>query len=99
MSSYAKVRKEIADSKPDELACRDCRGSAARETLSSFGGRCGGCHAAYCRAARNWPDVGDKRKGPREWAHALKRRHQAGENLTPAQISAYQTALRHEVTP
>lgn len=100
MSSYSKVRKEIAQQQVDTgPPCRECKGSAAAETLSSYGGRCGACHAAYCRAPRTWPDVGDKRKGPRDWAHALKRRHEAGDNLTPAQVDAYQTALRHGVTP
>jgi protein-arginine kinase activator protein McsA len=95
MSSYAKAVKEITQSSPQALRCRSCGATTAFETLSSYGARCGACYADYCRAKQYFPDTGDKRiDGPRGWAHALKRRHEQGDRLTPAQVSAYKAALR-----
>jgi hypothetical protein len=98
--SYAKVRKELAQqSDAGNPVCRTCKGSAPWQTLSDHGGLCFPCYQAYCREPRTFPNVGDKRMGPRSWAHALKRRHEAGEQLTPAQVDAYQAALRHHAEP
>ena len=35
-------------------------------------------------------------KDPKEWAHMLRRRHEAGEKLGRHQISAYRQALGYE---
>lgn len=93
--SYRSVRKELAKQTDGEYRCRVCNDTAAFETLSSYGGRCGRCYADYCRVAMPpRVDVGDKRKSLLDWAHALKRRHAAGDRLTPAQIAAYTAALK-----
>jgi hypothetical protein len=100
--SYAKVRKEIAQQSGDvdRLPCMFCKTPTLRETLTQYGARCFTCYEAYCREPRTFPYVGDKqRHGPRDWAHALQARHKAGEKLTPAQVDAYQAALRHEPEP
>lgn len=100
MSNYAKVRKELAEQRSDDKPkCRRCKGDAPWQTLSDHGGMCFPCYAAYCREPQKWPDIGDKRNGPRDWAHALKRRHESGERLTPAQITAYTAALRQHLEP
>ena len=74
--------------------CAFCGTPTAPATLSSFGARCGQCFAAYLRQPRPTPDVGDKkRNGPRDWARALKRRHEAGATLTPVQVAAYRSVV------
>jgi hypothetical protein len=95
--SYKTVRKELADQAVDEkrAPCTVCSTPTLRETLTQYGARCFSCYEAYTREQRTFPDVGSKhQRGPRDWAHALKRRHDAGEQLTPAQISAYRATLR-----
>ena len=96
MSSYRNVVKEIVEhSATDRLQCRFCGKPTLRETLSQYGARCFECFTAYCSARPFYPDTGDKRiDGPRSWAHALKRRHEQGDRLTPSQVSAYKAALR-----
>jgi hypothetical protein len=95
MSSYRNVVKEIVEhSATDRLPCRFCGKPTLRETLSQYGARCFECFTAIA-VVQHFPDVGDKRiDGPRGWAHALKRRHEQGDRLTPAQVSAYKAALR-----
>jgi hypothetical protein len=97
MSSYAKVRKELAEqSDGGDPVCRTCKSSAPWQVLSDHGGQCFSCFQAHCRASMPpQVDVGDKRRGQRDWAYALQRRHKAGDQLTPAQIDAYTAALRH----
>jgi hypothetical protein len=95
MSSYRNVVKEIVEhSATDRLPCRFCGAPTLRETLSQYGARCHSCFTDYCRAKPFFPDSGDKRDNARSWAHALKRRHEQGDRLTPAQVSAYKAALR-----
>ena len=52
MSEFARVREELA-ANPSKTAqehrCRYCGQTAAWETLSSYGARCGPCFAAYTR--------------------------------------------------
>lgn len=93
MSTYRETKKEIAERMGDAHVCRQCNAVTQWGTLSDHGGLCYRCYAAYCREPRQWPDVGTKGE-PRSWAHALKRRHEAGEQLTPAQVSAYRAALK-----
>lgn len=93
-SAYSKVRKELADQVDESrLPCRYCGAPTLRETLTQYGARCFPCYEGYCREPQTFPDIGNKSLGPRDWARALKRRHEAGETLTPTQISAYQGAL------
>jgi hypothetical protein len=91
MSSFSKVKRELAEQAPtDRLPCMVCRTTTLKETLTLYGARCFNCYTSYCHSAPRCPDVGDKRiDGPRGWAHALKRRHEQGDRLTPAQVSAY----------
>jgi hypothetical protein len=97
--SVSDIRRRVAEkmgggSGGDKLLCRKCSEPTKRETLSDLGGQCFPCYQAYCREPQTFPDVGNKHaRGPRDWAHALKRRHDAGELLTPAQIDAYRGAL------
>jgi hypothetical protein len=98
MSSFSKVKRELVSQGDGEIPrgpCRECGSINLKETLSNYGGLCPGCYRDYCKAPQHFPDVGDKRiDGPRGWAHALKRRHEQGDRLTPAQVSAYKAALR-----
>jgi ribosomal protein L37AE/L43A len=96
--SYKSARKEIAEQNDAQPTCAFCGRASAWETLSSYGSRCGACYAAYCSAYRPFPAIGDKSTSPRSWADALKARHEAGDRLTPAQITAYKTVIgmRHE---
>jgi hypothetical protein len=83
------------DPSKDPMACPLCKAITTRGALSTYGARCFRCYTEYCRAPQYFPDTGDKRiDGPRGWAHALKRRHEQGDRLTPAQVSAYKAALR-----
>lgn len=92
--SYTKARRELAEqSDENRLRCLRCGAATLRETMSQYGGRCFACYEAYCAEPRRFPDTGTKGE-PRSWAHALKRRHDAGEELSAAQVSAYQAALR-----
>jgi hypothetical protein len=79
---------------PTLRACNGCNEPTPIATLAQLGARCQDCHAAYCRAPKPQVDCGDKRKGPRDWAYALQRRHKAGARLTNAQVDAYRSALR-----
>ena len=97
LTTFSKVKRELAqrgELQKQDYRCRYCGATAAWETLSNFGARCGSCYADYCRAQQFFPDTGDKTVNPRSWAHALKRRHEQGDRLTPAQVSAYKAALR-----
>jgi hypothetical protein len=96
MSAYREARKAIVEQTEDTPPCRFCSTPTKRETLADLG-RCFPCYQAYCRQEHDYPDVGNKHaRGPRDWAHALKRRHDAGVRLTPAQVSAYRDTLRLE---
>jgi hypothetical protein len=80
---------------PDRIACNRCNAPTQRETLSAYGGMCFRCFEAWQNERRESPDIGDKTaRGARDWAHALKRRHEAGDRLTKAQVDAYRAALR-----
>jgi hypothetical protein len=99
----------VEQSQTDRLPCRYCGTPTLRETLTMYGARCPSCYEAYCRGDRNPEppmSIDDKRATlealrsltarsapPREWAHKLKSRHEAGEWLTPAQVLAYKAAL------
>jgi hypothetical protein len=101
-SSYRAVRDALTGSTDtgDKLPCSLCGAPTKRETLSDLGARCFPCYQSYCREQHEYPDVGNKHaRGPRDWAYALKRRHEAGERLTPVQISSYRSVLRHEPSP
>jgi hypothetical protein len=79
----------------DSLPCRWCNAPTLRETLTAYGARCFRCFEAWQNERREAPDIGDKtERGARDWAHALKRRHEAGDRLTKAQVDAYKAALR-----
>jgi hypothetical protein len=78
------------------MRCMFCHRPSQWATLSQYGARCFSCYESWQRAPQTSPDIGDKRKGLRDWAHALKRRHDAGERLTFGQIDAYRAALRRE---
>lgn len=98
-SGYAKARRELADQRDGSgdasmVPCPRCQSPAMRETLSLYGARCFACYRDYCAEPRLRVDIGNKRVSPRDWAHALKRRHDHGERLTPAQVTAYTAALR-----
>lgn len=73
--------------------CTFCGKATLIATLANYGARCNACYEAFCREPQPHVDVGDKRLDPRSWAHALKRRHEAGERLTPPQIAMYRAAL------
>ena len=98
VSTFSKVKRELKGQDGEDVKrgpCRQCGATNLKETLSNYGGLCPGCYRDYCKAPQHFPDVGDKRiDGPRSWAHALKRRHEQGDRLTPAQVSAYKAALR-----
>jgi hypothetical protein len=104
MSTYRKRVNEDALLPPhgspplaeyDRLPCRLCNAATQRETLTDYGARCFRCFEAWQNERHEVPDIGDRTgRGLRDWAHALKRRHDAGERLTPAQVAAYKAALR-----
>jgi hypothetical protein len=99
----------VEQSQTDRIPCRYCGAPTLRETLTMYGARCPNCYQAYCRGDRDPEppmSIEDKRATlealrsltarsapPREWAHKLKSRHESGEWLTPAQVSAYKAAL------
>lgn len=97
MSTYSKVRKELAEQhvNEDTPPCRYCGTPTARDTLTTFGARCGPCYRAYRESIPEGPPIAYRRDDrARSWAWNLKARHDAGERLTPAQITAYTVALR-----
>jgi hypothetical protein len=102
MSTYRKRINENALLPPhgavpieDREPCRWCNAPTLRETLSNYGARCFRCFEAWQAERHEVPDVGNKPdRGMRDWAHALKRRHEAGERLTVAQVVAYKSALQ-----
>lgn len=97
---FDETREHLAKDTKTEYRCRFCDETAAYETLSNFGGRCGRCFANYCRTSMPpRVDNGDKRKSLLDWAHVLKRRHERGDLLTPGQINAYQGALKLRTGP
>lgn len=77
-------------------SCIFCGRATAHDTLATLGARCAPCYRGYCESAsKPTPDVGDKRKGnPKEWAHALKAREEAGERLSGVQRTMWRAALR-----
>lgn len=77
-------------------SCMFCGRPTAHDTLATLGARCAPCYRNYCESAsKPTPDVGDKRKGnPKEWAHALKAREEAGEILSSVQRTMWRAALR-----
>lgn len=77
-------------------SCAFCRRPTAHDTLATLGARCVTCYRSYCESAtKPSPDVGDKRHGgAKEWAHALKRREEAGEILSGVQRTMWRAALR-----
>lgn len=97
-STYRKVRAQLADQdvgNEDTAPCSRCQTATRRETLSLLGAQCPRCYRAYCTEIPERPRVTYARDDRRRsWAWNLKARHEAGERLTPAQISAYTAALR-----
>jgi hypothetical protein len=79
----------------EKLSCRWCGGMETRLRLGLFGARCGRCFDGYKACMPDAPSVvGDKTKGPREWAYALKRREvELREPLTQAQRDAWRAAI------
>ena len=76
------------------MPCRWCQAPTQRATLGHYGARCFRCYEAFLLDPQKAVDVGDKRKsGPRDWAHALKRREEAGEKLSPAQREMWRAAI------
>lgn len=98
MSSYREVRKRMAEQGGDDtnrLPCMWCKAPTLREVLAQYGARCRTCYEGYLRERQPSPDIGDKRTGgPKAWAHALRRREEAGEKLTQAQRDAWRGALQ-----
>jgi hypothetical protein len=94
VSTYKKVRSELAEQRDHAYNCRVCNASAQWKTLSDHGGMCYPCYQHYCGTSMlSMRDVGS-RDQPRSWAHALKLRHDSGERLTPAQVNAYRSVLK-----
>jgi hypothetical protein len=91
--SYRDVRKEMTASGPSGGSCHVCGTTTIGGSLSDFGARCFPCYQAYLRESRVFPDVGKKSDDPRAWAYALQRRHESGDRLTPAQVSAYKAVI------
>lgn len=82
------------------LPCSFCGDLTSRSVLAHLGARCSRCYEAYCRAPQRKVNVGDKRQSPRAWAHALKRREEAGERLTPPQRAMWRAAIgRQDAQP
>lgn len=75
------------------MACNCCHTPTAQSVLASLGARCFTCYLAYCRAQLPKVYVGDKRQGARSWAHALRRREESGEVLSPTQRVMWREAL------
>lgn len=74
--SLSKIKGELAKSHQPENRCRYCGETAAWETLSAYGARCGHCYAAYCRGEHEprHLSVADKKcvaEGLRAAAHQL----------------------------
>lgn len=102
-----KPTDEPTDSGPVRyLQCRYCGKQTLVETLSNYGARCFDCFESYCaKAGESSSDPARIRasiarigqggeKGPKAWAYALRERHQNGEWLTSAQVSAYHSVIR-----
>jgi hypothetical protein len=50
MSEFRKIKQELQQQPSrSEYRCRYCGETAAYETLSSYGARCGACYADYSR--------------------------------------------------
>lgn len=97
MNTYSKVRKELAEQNAteDTPPCRYCGAPTARDVLTRFGARCGPCYRTYRESIPERPPVAYTRDDRRRsWAWNLKARHEGGERLTPAQVTAYTAALR-----
>jgi hypothetical protein len=97
MSTYSKVRKELAEqhASEDTPPCRYCGTPTASDVLTMFGARCGPCYRSYRESVPERPPVAYARDDRRRsWAWNLKARHEGGERLTPAQVTAYTAALR-----
>lgn len=100
-TSDKRVADSVCDSMPPiddhpPAPCQRCFTLTSRKELSHFGARCRSCFDAFCRHPQPQVDVGDKREGPRSWAYALKRREEAGEQLTAPQMAMWRAALRQE---
>lgn len=79
--------------RPDEAPCSKCRADTQRALLALYGAQCWTCYRAWTGEQQPKSDVGDKRKGPKEWAFALKRREEAGERLPQASRAMWRAAL------
>lgn len=100
------MRKVFDASRPDggeaqpaaQFRCAWCHNITPHETLASLGARCVPCYRRYCEEMPPRPAfMADKQKdGPRAWAHALKRREESGERLSPVQRKAWRDALGPE---
>ena len=77
------------------LPCSRCGTPTLPGTLATYGARCYGCYLDLLRDPQPSPRaMGDKRVGgPKAWAHALQRREQSGERLSPAQAEMWRAAL------
>ena len=93
MSYKSRAGNGVEFTTEGRLPCRWCQKQTLVSTLAEYGARCFACYEAYCRDVPRAPQTGDKRRGPRAWAYALRDREQAGERLTIAQRAAYRDAL------
>lgn len=97
--SYSDVREKsrrgnvIDFTAETRLPCRWCQKQTLVSTLAEYGARCFACYEAYCRDVPPVPQMGDKRRGPRAWAYALRARDQRCDPLTLAQRNAWRRAL------
>ena len=96
MSEYSEVVKKLPSAADEvgRMPCSWCKTPTLKAMLNHYGARCFSCYEAYCQESQPGPNVGDKRKGPMDWAHAFKAREDAGEQLGHAQRQMWCNALR-----
>lgn len=106
MSSYAAVRRQLADQADPAQAlgyvCTGCQAPTTYADMSTYGARCRGCYEAFRRAAFNGRRCfGDKaakeRMTPRQYAaHRLDLARRSGVELSSVQ-TAFLAALQPQL--
>lgn len=104
--SYRDIRRETAQRMGDDepttervMACSCCGAPTAYGVLAMYGARCSRCYEAFCAtlpAVVKVPDSAVPAGAPAglQWAHRLRWRHECGEPLSGAQVTAFRAALR-----